>query len=169
MMKHVIAALTISACIAGSPAFAQVEQKTLPKDEIAKIKADVIKAATEYLVYFSNSDAKSVAEKSYGPMAVAVGPNGIVAQDRAASAASFANSFVNLKKVGWVKSAWVNPIVCVLNANVAFMSSTYRRYDKDNKVIADLNETLVYLRDKDGWKIVGNYPQPMEKTVTCND
>jgi len=141
----------------------------LPKAEVEKIKADVIKAATEYLVYFSNADGKSVAEKSYGPVAVDVGPNGIVAQDRAKTEAGFNKSFVNLKKSGWVKSAWVKPVVCVLNPNVALMSSTYRRYDKNNKVIADLNETLVYLRDKDGWKIVGNYPQPMEKTVTCND
>jgi hypothetical protein len=168
-MKYFIGACTIAVCVAGSSAFAQVEQKTLPNEEIAKIKASVIKAATEYLVYFSNSDAKSVADKSYGPMAVGVGPNGIVAQDRAKSEASFGNSFVNLKKIGWVKSTWVNPIVCVLNPNVALMSSTYRRYDKDNKVIADLNETLVYLRDKDGWKIVGNYAQPMGKNVTCND
>jgi hypothetical protein len=168
-MKYLIAAAALTVCSAGAPAFAQVEQKTLPKDEVAKIKADVIKAATEYLVYFSNSDGKSVAEKSYAPVAVAVGPNGIEAQDRAKTEAGFNNSFVNLKKSGWVKSAWVKPVVCVLNPNVAFLSSTYRRYDKNNKVIADLNETLVYLRDKDGWKIVGNYPQPMEKTVTCND
>jgi hypothetical protein len=56
-----------------------------------------------------------------------------------------------------------------LNPNVALLSSQYNRYDKDNKVIAELNETLVYLRDVDGWKIVGNYAMPVGKVVTCND
>lgn len=169
MLKHFVGALAIALCVAGSPAVAQVVVKPLTPEETAKIKADVINAANQYLVYFSNSDAKSVADKSYGNMSVSVGPKGIVGEDTAKVTQNFGNSFVNLKKIGWVKSVFINPTVCVLNPNVALLSSQYNRYDKDNKVIAELNETLVYLRDVDGWKIVGNYAMPVGKVVTCND
>jgi hypothetical protein len=169
MLKTFIGALAVALCVVGSSARAQVEVKPMTAAEIATIKADVIKAANQYLVYFSNADAKSVAEKSYGNPAVGVGPKGISGQDRATVEKSFGNSFVNLKKIGWVKSVFIDPTVCVLNPNVAFLSSKYNRYDKDNKVIAELNETLVYLRDSDGWKIVGNYAMPLGKVVACND
>jgi len=168
-MKHLIGTLAIALCIAGAPASAQVVVQPLSAEETAKIKADVIKAAHQYLVYFSNSDAKSVAEKSYGSMSVAVGPRGIRGDNTAAVQESFGNSFTNLKKIGWAKSMFIDPTVCVLSPTVAFLSGNYNRYDKDNKVIAQLNETLVYLRDTDGWKIVGNYPMPLGKTVACND
>lgn len=167
MMKPMIAALSFAACLAGAPAFAQ--QKPLSAAETAKIKAEVAKAGDDYLAMFSKEDWKGVAENVYSHPAVSIGPNGVEAIDTAKQIADYTANVKNLKAMGWVKSAFYNPTICVLNANTALLSGKFRRYDKENKVIFEAAEMALFGKTAGGWKMVGLFAHPVDKVVSCND
>src|SRR6202023_2690457 len=117
---------------------------------IARIKADVTAAANEYLAKFSREDAKGIAESVYSHPAFTITNGGVEITDEAKIADRLTNNFKTLKTGGWVRSAFLNPKVCVLSRNVALMSSKFARYDKDNKVIFEGGETDVFARTPQG-------------------
>jgi hypothetical protein len=137
--------------------------------DVAKIKAEVIKAGDDYLATFSKEDWKGVAETVYSRPAISIGPNGVEAIDPAKQIEGYTANVKNLKAMGWVKSAFYNPTVCVINANTALLSSKFRRYDKDNKVIFEAAETALFGKTAGGWKMVGLFGHALDKVVTCND
>ncbi len=168
MMKRFVGAVVVAAmCVAVSPASAQ--QKPVPAAEVAKIKADVIKAANDYLATFSKEDWKGVAENVYSHPAIQNGPTGVSNIDPAKQIEGYTSNVKNMKAAGWVKSAFYNPTVCVINPNTALMSSRFRRYDKDNKVIAENAETGLFAKVGDNWKLVGLFGHVVDKVITCND
>jgi hypothetical protein len=154
MMNLFVAALAFAVCIAATPAFSQ--HKPLSALETAKIKAEIAKAGDDYLLAFSKEDWKGVAESVYSHPAISIGPMGVEAIDTA-------------KSMGWVKSAFFNPTICVLNANTALLSGKFRRYDKDNKVIFEAAEMALFGKAPDGWKIVGLFAHPVDQVVSCKD
>ena len=167
MMNPLVAALAFAVCIAAAPAFSQ--QEPLSAVETAKIKAEVAKAGDDYLATFSKEDWKDVAENVYSHPAISIGPKGVEAIDTAMQIADYTSNVKNLKSMGWVKSAFFNPTICVLNANTALLSGKFRRYDKDNKVIFEAAEMALFGKAPGGWKIVGLFAHPVDKVVSCKD
>jgi len=167
MMNRIVGAIAIGMCIAATPAAAQ--QKPLTAAEVAQIKADVIKAGNDYLATYSKQDAEGVAKKSYSPVAVSIGQSGASAIDANKQMEGLKNTFKQRVSEGWVKSAFYNPTVCVVNANTALLSSKFRRYDKDGKQIFEAAEVLLYAKNPAGWQIVGLFGHAVDKVITCND
>ncbi len=167
MKSRVIAVVSVLACIAGTPAFAQ--QKPMTPDDVAKIKADVIKAANNYLATFSKQDFKGIADKVYSHPAIAINADGVQIIDPVKQAEGMAKNVEAYKKGGWASSDFHDPKVCVINANVALMSSVFRRLDKDGKVYMEGAETDLFARTADGWKMVGLFAHSPSKTIICND
>jgi hypothetical protein len=172
MINRFVKAAAVAACIAGAPALAQAPQQPpapIPAAEVAKIKADVIKAAHDYLATYSKKDAKGVAMGAYSQPSISIGADGVSITDPAKQMAGLETTFKTRTAEGWVKSAFVDPSVCVLNPNTALMTSHFRRYDKDNKPYFESNETALYARTPQGWRMVGLFGHQLNKTVTCSD
>jgi len=168
MINRLIYGVVIASCIVGSVQAAQ-QTEGVPPAEVAKIKADVTAAANEYMAKFSREDAKGVAEEVYSHPAFAVRDGNVVISDEAKLADQYANSIKNLKAGGWVRSAFLNPIVCVLTSNVALMSTKFARYDKDNKVILVGAETDVFAKTPQGWKLVALFGHSPQRGISCKE
>jgi len=161
-------AVVIASGMAGS-AWAAQEVPGVPAAEVAKIKADVTAAANEYMTKFSKEDAKGIAQDVYSHPAFTVRDGTVKATDEAELAEGYANNIKKLKAGGWVKSAFLNPKVCVLTTTVALMSTQYARYDKDNKVILVGAETDVFTKTPQGWKLVALFGHGAEGGINCKE
>jgi NTF2-like protein (DUF6841) len=166
MIARLIYGVVIAFGIVGTVQAAQ-EVPGVPTAEVAKIKADVTAAANEYMAKFSREDAKGVAESVYSHPAVTIRDGSVELTDQAKIADRYANSIKKLKADGWVRSAFLNPTVCVLTSTVALMSTQYARYDKDNKVILVGAETDVFAKTPQGWKLVALFGHGAEGGITC--
>ena len=169
MINRLIYGIAIASCIVGSAQAAQ-ETPGVPVAEVAKIKADVTAAANEYMAKFSREDAKGIAESVYSHPAFTISRDGNVeVTDQAQLADRYANSIKRLKADRWVRSAFLNPKVCVLSSTVALMSTQYARYDKDNKVILVGAETDVFAKTPQGWRLVALFGHGAEGGITCKE
>jgi hypothetical protein len=168
MVNRLIQAIVIACCIVGSVEGAEQVQG-VPPAEVAKIKADVTAAANEYMAKFSREDAKGIAESVYSHPAFTINNGSVEVTDQAKLAQRYANSIKKLKADGWVRSAFLNPTVCVLTPNVALMSTKYARYDKDNKVILVGAETDVFAKTPQGWKLVALFGHGAEGGINCKE
>src|SRR5579862_282662 len=153
MINRLIYGIVIASCISASVLGAQPEQRVSPA-EVAKIKADVTAAANEYMAKFSRGDATGIAEDVYSHPAITIRDGTVEVTDKAQLADRYANNLKTLKAAGWVRSAFLNPKVCVLSGTVALMSTKFARYDKDNKVIYEGGETDVFAKTPQGWRLV---------------
>jgi hypothetical protein len=167
-MNRLIYGVVIASCMVGSVQGAEQVQG-VPPAEVAKIKADVTAAANEYMAKFSREDAKGIAEDVYSHPAFTIGNGTVEITDQAKLADRYANSIKRLKADGWVRSAFLNPTVCVLTPNVALMSTKYARYDKDNKVILVGAETDVFTKTPQGWKLVALFGHGAEGGIKCKE
>lgn len=167
MMKSFLSTVAIFMCVAG-PVRAQAPPP-LPAAEVAKIKADVTAAAHEYLRLFSAQDAKGVSTKAYAQPALSLSTTGVSLIDPATQMAGLEQTFKRIVSEGWIKSVFVNPSVCVLNANAALMTSRFQRFDKSDQVIFEGAETALYAKTSEGWKMVGLFGHGLDKTITCSD
>jgi hypothetical protein len=168
MINRLIYGVVIASCIAGSAQGAQ-ETQGVPPAEVAKIKAEVTAAANEYMAKFSKEDAKGIAEDVYSHPAVTIRDGSVETTDQAQLADSYANNIKKLKAAGWVRSAFLNPTVCVLTSNVALMSTKFARYDKDNKVILVGAETDVFTKTPQGWRLVALFGHGAEGGIKCKE
>lgn len=168
MINRQIYGVVIAFCIVGSAQGAQ-QVPGVPPTEVAKIKADVTAAANEYMARFSREDAKGIAENVYSHPAITIRDGSVEITDQAKLAARYASSIKKLKADGWVRSAFLNPTVCVLTPNVALMSTKYARYDKDNKVILVGAETDVFTKTPQGWKLVALFGHGAEGGINCKE
>lgn len=168
MIKRLIYGVVIASCMVGSVQGAQ-QAEGVPPAEVAKIKADVTAAANEYMAKFSKEDAKGVAQDVYSHPAVAIRDGSVQLSDEATLAEQYANNIKRLKAGGWVRSAFLNPTVCVLTSNVALMSTKFARYDKDNKVILVGAETDVFTKTPQGWKLVALFGHSPERGISCKE
>lgn len=167
-MKRLIYGVVTASCLVGSVQGAQQVQG-VPPAEVTKIKADVTAAANEYMAKFSREDAKGIAENVYSHPAFTIRDGSVEVTDEAKLADQYANSIKRLKAGGWVRSAFLNPTVCVLTPNVALMSTKYARYDKDNKVILVGAETDVFAKTPQGWKLVALFGHGAEGGINCKE
>ena len=168
MINRLIYGVVIASCIAGTVQGAQ-QVAGVPAAEVAKIKADVTAAANEYMARFSREDAKGIAESVYSHPAFTIRDGNVEIADQSTLADGYANTLKRLKADGWVRSAFLNPKVCVLTPNVALMSAKYARYDKDNKVILVGAETDVFAKTPQGWKLVALFGHGAEGGINCKD
>ncbi len=168
MINRLIFGTVIASCIVGSVQGAQQVQG-VPPIEVAKIKADVTAAANEYMAKFSREDAKGIAENVYSHPAFTIREGSVEVTGQAELADRYAKSIKRLKADGWVRSAFLDPKVCVLTADVALMSTKYARYDKDNKVILEGAETDVFAKTPQGWKLVALFGHGAEGGINCKE
>lgn len=166
MINRLIYGVAIASCIVGSVQAAQ-QVPGVPPAEVAKIKADVTAAANEYMAKFSREDAKGIAESVYSHPAFTIRDGTVEVTDQAQLAERYANNIKRLKADGWVRSAFLNPTVCVLTPDVALMSTKYARYDKDNKVILIGAETDVFAKTPQGWRLVALFGHGAEGGIRC--
>jgi len=168
MINRLIYGVVIASCIVGTVQGAQ-ETPGVPPAEVAKIKADVTAAANEYMAKFSREDAKGIAESVYSHPAVTIRDGAVGLTEPAEIADRYASTIKKLKEGGWVKSAFLNPKVCVLTSTVALMSTKYARYDKDNKVILVGAETDVFAKTPQGWRLVALFGHGAEGGINCKE
>lgn len=158
----------MASCIVGSAQGAQ-ETSGVPPAEVAQIKADVTAAANEYMAKFSREDAKGIAESVYSHPAVTIRNGTVELTDQAQLADGYANNIKKLKAGGWVRSAFLNPTVCVLTSDIALMSTKYARYDKNDKVILVGAETDVFAKTPQGWRLVALFGHGAEGGIRCKE
>jgi uncharacterized NTF2-like protein DUF6841 len=168
MIDRLIYGVVIASCVVATVQGAQ-QVPGVPPAEVARIKADVTAAANEYMAKFSREDAMGIAENVYSHPAFTIRDGSVEATDQAKLAEGYANTLKRLKADGWVRSAFLNPKVCVLTANVALMSAKYARYDKDNKVILVGAETDVFAKTPQGWKLVALFGHGAEGGINCKE
>jgi hypothetical protein len=167
MINRLIVGVAIASCMVGGAVQGAEQGQRLAPAEVAQIKADVTAAANEYMAKFSREDAKGIAEDVYSHPAFTIRDGMVEVTDQAELAERYANNIKKLKEGGWVRSAFLNPKVCVLSRNVALMSTKYARYDKDNKVILEGGETDVFTRTPQGWKLVALFGHGAEGGINC--
>ena len=168
MINRWIGGVLMASCIVGSACGAEPTQG-VPAAEVAQIKADVTAAANEYLAKFSRGDAKGIAESVYSHPAITIRNGTVELTDEAAIADRYTNNIKTLKTTGWVKSAFIDPKVCVLSRTVALMSSRFARYDKDNKVIVENGETDLFTKTPQGWKLVALFGHDAAGGINCKE
>lgn len=145
------------------------QAQALKAEETAQIKADVIKAMDGYMASFNKGDTKSVANNSFTNPGLAMGPNGVTINTPEQLEKQYTGNLERLKEAGWAKSVVLKYEVCVMNANVAFASSTFNRVKTDGSILAEGATTYMLNKGKDGWRIAMLIGHDRSKTMKCSD
>jgi hypothetical protein len=167
MVNRLFLGIVVGSCIVGSVQAADQLRPPVPAAEIAQIKADVTAKAYEYMARFSRQDPNGLASQVFSNPSIAVRNGKIELREPAALASGFASTVKKLKETGWVRSAFINPKVCVLTTDVALMDTRYERYDKDNKLILEGGETDLFIRTPEGWRLAAVLGHRSEYGVNC--
>lgn len=165
---HIVLAFVFFASTAPVVA-AQEQPGKLSKAEIAKISAEVTEAVGTYGRVFSEQNPKGLVEGSFNQPSFSIGANGVAMNSPDKQVAQFDATIKRLAETGWEKSVFSKISVCVLNANAAFASGLFTRYKKDGGVLAQGSETFIFIKSKDGWRIVSTIGHDAYKAVTCSD
>lgn len=138
--------------------------------EIAKIKAEVNAAGTNYMTQFSARNPKGMAQDVYSHPAIQISPKDVSVIDPAAQQAGLEAVTKRFIATGWNKTEWTQGTqVCVLSPTVAMMSGPFARFDVSNKQISNGGETQVFAKTPQGWKLILLLTIDPKKTAVCND
>ena len=166
MVARIVGAVgKIATCDDGAPA---TQAASTP--EVAKVKGEVAAALVNYMTQYSARNAKAVAQDVYSHPGIQIGANGVTVIDPAKQEVETAARAKQMEATGWDKSAMATtPSVCLINANAALASGRFVRTRKDGSFHSDGGETDLFVKTKDGWKMVTLIGTDASKVVTCKD
>src|SRR5215469_13041599 len=118
VVNRLFLGIIAASCVIAPIQAADQLRQPLSAAEIAKIKIDVTAKAHEYMARFSKLDADGLAAQVFSSPSIALRDGKVEIRESAALANGFASTVKKLKETGWVKSAFINPKVCVLTADV---------------------------------------------------
>ena len=156
-------------CAGVVPAAAQ--QDGLSKDQVAAIEKEVAAALHNYYRLYTEKSDKALSADVFLETWVQLGAGGptITGTEPADVAKRFAANIERLQAQWWVKSAYPNPIICVINAGTALASGEFMRYRADGSVLSYNATSYLFTKTAKGWRIVSFFGHERGKIIGCND
>lgn len=156
-------------CTGMAPAAAQ--QQGLSKEQVAAIEKEVAAALHNYYSLYTEKNNKALSADVFLDTWIQLGANGptITGTDPADVAKRFAANIERLQAQGWVKSAYPNPIICVINASTAIASGEFMRYRADGSVLSYNATSYLFTKTPKGWRIASFFGHERGKIIGCND
>lgn len=149
----------------------RAQSNALAPAEVTVIEKEVTAALQNYYRLYTEKNNAALGPDVFFEPWLQLGARGPqvmhTAQDEVAK--RFAESVKGLEAQGWVKSAYPNPIVCVINAGTAIASGEFMRYRKDGSVLSTNGTTYLFSKTANGWRIVSYFGHEVGKVIRCND